>query len=583
SDVLREFGKTAAEWTVLAVLGVSMSVLALGMEYIVDRMHDFHMYIYQITSENHEPHERISTAFCPGIPEMKTILRGVQLKEYLTVRTLLTKLTALTLVLCSGLPLGKEGPFVHIASILAAQLSKLMKGFKGLYENESRSSELLAAGCAVGVACTFSAPIGGVLFSIEVTSVYFAVRNYWRGFFASACAAIVTRIFLPVLKGIEDPGFYAYFQTMYPTGRAFIVEELPIFAAIGFACGLLGAGYVRLHRRLVLWLRRNWFSQKTFQRYWFLYPLLTSFLIGTITFPYGLGHHMSGEVKFTRALKHLFFNCSFVAPADTTFACPEGLIGNWDGPNHESSPFFTLTLFTVVYFFLSIVATTIPIPAGNFYPLLVLGAGFGRSIGELVYYYSDGIIVNWRGQTHAIYPGVYGVVGAASFAASVTQTVSVAVIIFEMTSQLLFLLPVMIGVLISVAVSSHLAPSIYDSIIRLKHLPYLPDIKRAESVFHSLTVCRVMTSPVQVVHGASSYLEVQRLLAALPRVSAFPVVDKPEMMNLIGSVGRSTLINLLEEQIGTSARRAEAHRRFHATMEYSDVAFDAPERSPSKK
>uniref|UniRef100_A0A914DH28 Chloride channel protein n=1 Tax=Acrobeloides nanus TaxID=290746 RepID=A0A914DH28_9BILA len=53
---------------------------------------------------------------------------------------------------------------------------------------------MLAAGCAVGVACTFSAPVGGVLFSIEVTSVYFAVRNYWRGFFAAACSATLFRI-----------------------------------------------------------------------------------------------------------------------------------------------------------------------------------------------------------------------------------------------------------------------------------------------------------------------------------------------------------------------------------------------------
>lgn len=39
---------------------------------------------------------------------MKTIMRGVQLKEYLTIRTLLTKIVGLTLVLCSGIPLGKE-------------------------------------------------------------------------------------------------------------------------------------------------------------------------------------------------------------------------------------------------------------------------------------------------------------------------------------------------------------------------------------------------------------------------------------------------------------------------------------------
>ena len=34
----------------------------------------------------------------------------------------------------------------------------------------------------------------GVLFSIEVTSTYFAVRNYWRGFFAAVCGALVFRL-----------------------------------------------------------------------------------------------------------------------------------------------------------------------------------------------------------------------------------------------------------------------------------------------------------------------------------------------------------------------------------------------------
>lgn len=129
-----------------------------------------------------------------GIPEMKTILRGVILKEYLTFRTLISKVVGLTFSLGSGLPIGKEGPFVHVASVVANLLSHLVHSFNGAYANESRSSEMLAAGCAVGVACTFSAPVGGVLFSIEVTSVYFAVRNYWRGFFAAICAATIFRL-----------------------------------------------------------------------------------------------------------------------------------------------------------------------------------------------------------------------------------------------------------------------------------------------------------------------------------------------------------------------------------------------------
>ena len=34
----------------------------------------------------------------------------------------------------------------------------------------------------------------GVLFSIEVTATYFAVRNYWRGFFAAVCGAFMFRL-----------------------------------------------------------------------------------------------------------------------------------------------------------------------------------------------------------------------------------------------------------------------------------------------------------------------------------------------------------------------------------------------------
>lgn len=34
----------------------------------------------------------------------------------------------------------------------------------------------------------------GLLFSIEVTTAYFAVRNYTRGFYSSVCAAVVFRV-----------------------------------------------------------------------------------------------------------------------------------------------------------------------------------------------------------------------------------------------------------------------------------------------------------------------------------------------------------------------------------------------------
>jgi len=42
-----------------------------------------------------------------GIPEVKTIMKGVILKEYLTLRTLVAKVIGLSSSLGSGLPLGK--------------------------------------------------------------------------------------------------------------------------------------------------------------------------------------------------------------------------------------------------------------------------------------------------------------------------------------------------------------------------------------------------------------------------------------------------------------------------------------------
>lgn len=43
-------------------------------------------------------------------------------------------------------------------------------------------------------------PLPGVLFSIEVTSTFFAVRNYWRGFFAATFSAFIFRVLAVWIK-----------------------------------------------------------------------------------------------------------------------------------------------------------------------------------------------------------------------------------------------------------------------------------------------------------------------------------------------------------------------------------------------
>lgn len=54
-------------------------------------------------------------AFHTGIPEIKVILGGYDLKGFLSPMTLVIKSLGLPLAVASGLSLGKEGPLVHVA------------------------------------------------------------------------------------------------------------------------------------------------------------------------------------------------------------------------------------------------------------------------------------------------------------------------------------------------------------------------------------------------------------------------------------------------------------------------------------
>lgn len=62
-----------------------------------------------------------------GIPELKTILRGVVLKEYLTLKAFIAKVIGLTAGLGSGMPVGKEVNkppfFISLLSVFCLYLS----------------------------------------------------------------------------------------------------------------------------------------------------------------------------------------------------------------------------------------------------------------------------------------------------------------------------------------------------------------------------------------------------------------------------------------------------------------------------
>ncbi|XP_009302322.2 chloride channel protein 2b isoform X3 [Danio rerio] len=512
-----------------------------------------------------------------GIPEMKTILRGVVLKEYLTLKTFVAKVVGLTCALGSGLPLGKEGPFVHIASLCAALLCKFMSFFGGIYENESRNIEMLAAACAVGVGCCFAAPIGGVLFSIEVTSTFFAVRNYWRGFFAATFSAFIFRV-LAVWNRDEET-ITALFKTRFRLDFPFDLQELPAFAVIGIASGFGGALFVYLNRLIVQFMRKQKTINKFLMKKRLLYPALVTLLISTLSFPPGFGQFMAGQLTQKETLVSFFDNRTWAKQGiseDFTF---DTHLMAWKHP--QANVFIILVIFIVMKFWMSALATTLPVPCGAFMPVFVIGAAFGRLVGEsMAAWFPEGI--NTDGTIYPIVPGGYAVVGAAALSGAVTHTVSTAVIVFELTGQISHILPIMIAVILANAVAQSLQPSIYDSIIRIKKLPYLPELGWGHHEKYNIRVEDIMVRDVRYITLNSTYRDLQDILM-IGNLKTVALVESADSMILLGSIERAQLQALLVQQVSRVRRQEVMRERAETERKRMSVASSPSSDDSSQK
>jgi chloride channel 2 len=161
---------------------------------------------------------------------------------------------------------------------------------------------------------------------------------------------------------------------------------------------------------------------------------------------------------------------------------------NWDFPSIG----LNLVIFFVTKFIFIILSVSLPIPTGVFAPSLLLGSVFGRLYG-FVLRQIFGDVIN---------EAAYAVVGGAAVTASVTRTLSVAMIIFEINGELSYMIPVLTGVIVSYAISNSLCPSIFDILLDMKDLPYLPAL-RTENYY--LTAEDVMKSNFRYLTTESKF------------------------------------------------------------------------------
>ncbi|KAK5464983.1 hypothetical protein LTS15_001546 [Exophiala xenobiotica] len=347
-----------------------------------------------------------------GIPEIKTILSGFVIPHFLDLNVLIVKAVGSVFAVSTGMCLGKEGPFVHISTCVAYLVGVRFPKYR---ENGRKLREILAAGCSSGLSVAFGAPIGGVLFAYEEISTYFPRKVLWRAFICSLFAAMTLKALNPT-----GTGRLVLFETSY--GTTYQPYHYPVFVFLGVAGGVFGGAFCKA----------NFFWSRSFRKYNIIksYPVFEVALVVVATallqYPNPLTRE-PGDV----IIKNLLVDCSDGSRTD--YVCVQ------EGQASPTPKYLGWLVYgTLVKLVLTIITFGIKVPSGIIIPALDGGAFFGRLIGQVPFL------------AQSISPGIFAMVGAGAFLAGVSRmTISLAVIMFELTGELEFIVPNMIGIMVA--------------------------------------------------------------------------------------------------------------------------------------
>ncbi|KAF5452499.1 hypothetical protein F2P56_027491 [Juglans regia] len=512
----------------------------------------------------------IITHFAPaaagsGIPEIKGYLNGVDIHGVLLFRTLIGKIFGSIGSVGGGLALGKEGPLVHTGACIASLLGQggstkyhLSSRWLQIFKSDRDRRDLVTCGCAAGVAAAFRAPVGGVLFALEEVTSWWRSQLMWRVFFTSAIVAVVVRTAMGWCKSgncghFGSGGFIIWDISGGQEDYSF--EELLPMAVIGVIGGLLGALFNQLTLYISYW-RRNHLHKKG-NRVKIIEACLVSLITSIISFGLPLLRKCSpcpdsdpdSGLECPRPPgmygNYVNFYCSkekeYNDLATIFFNTQDDAIRNLFSAKtiHEFSAQSLLT-FLVMFYTLAVVTFGTAVPAGQFVPGIMIGSTYGRLVGMFV--------VNFYKKL-SIEEGTYALLGAASFlGGSMRMTVSLCVIMVEITNNLKLLPLIMLVLLISKAVGDAFNEGLYEEQARLRGIPLLeskPKYQMRKMTAKEACGQRVVSFP-RVVKVA----DIVSILRS-NKHNGFPVIDHTRIGEtlVIGLMPRSHLLVLLQSKV----------------------------------
>ena len=452
-----------------------------------------------------------------GIPEIKTVLGGFVIKKFMGSWTLVIKSLGLCLAVASGLWLGKEGPLVHVACCCANLLLKLSSPING---NEARKREVLSAAASAGISVAFGSPIGGVLFSLEQLSYYFPDTTMWQSFVCAMVAAVALQVINP-----SRTDQLVLYQVSYSSG--YHGFELIPFAVLGILGGIYGGLFIKLNMKIAKWRRGLRLAQ---------YPVVEVCLVALMTALMNFPNKFM-KVQPAKLVHILFAECGGI---DDFGICKTSEPYGWIIAQLLSA--------AAIGFVFASITFGLKIPAGIILPSMAIGALYGRVIGVLVQFLQQAhptwlLFRNCEPDKECVTPGTYAIVGAAAALGGVTRmTVSIVVIMFELTGALTYVLPIMIAVMLSKWIGDIFGKrGIYESWIRFNEYPFLDN--REDRQPPNIPVSQVMTKvdELATITATSHTLQSLQDFLHTNQYRGFPIVDDHTNNIFLGYITRTEL------------------------------------------
>ncbi|CAL8095571.1 unnamed protein product [Orchesella dallaii] len=317
------FKSNGESWLFISIIGILMGIIAFSIKLTVEKLYIFQHPIMETYVKRGEVvrlwfyYCSMSCFFsviasfivvyvCPstagsGMPELMAILNGVAVRKMLSIKVLFWKILSSSLSILSTLPVGFEGPMIHIGSMVPTILTAPYKCCANMsvpenrYANDNvegsrvsrfclrmytrirsdlcrlrdgRERQVLACiGAASGVAAALNAPITGLCFSMEEMSSQWNNSLTWQTFFSCILACSTTELLNIILSNYEK-------QVPHPID--YTVTEVPLFdtteklrtgissvvpaIGIGIIGGLLASMFIAMHMKITR------FKKYTFER-----------------------------------------------------------------------------------------------------------------------------------------------------------------------------------------------------------------------------------------------------------------------------------------------------------------------------